>query len=73
MPEIYYDEPFQVLYIKPDTSLEYAKGLAFHDWIIDYQTGKPYKVKDILINADALKVELDKIIIEFCDWKELRD
>ena len=54
-----------------DASGEYATGIAYHDVIIDIQTGATYNTKDVIINADALKIELDDAIVEWSDWAPL--
>ena len=59
------------MYIKMDASCEYATGIAYHDFVIDVQSGAVYKTKDIVINADALKIEVDDAIIEWSDWAPL--
>lgn len=69
--ELYYHEPFQVAYIKMDASGEYATGIAYHDYIIDIQTGAAYTTRDVVINADALKIEIDDAVVEWSDWAPL--
>ena len=59
------------MYIKMDASREYTTGIAYHDFVIDVQSGAVYKTRDIVINADALKVEVDDAIIEWSDWAPL--
>ena len=59
------------MYIKMDASGEYAAGIAYHDYIIDIQTGAAYTTRDVVINADALKIEFDDAIIEWGDWAPL--
>ena len=54
-----------------DASCEYSIGIAYHDTVIDIRSGAAYTTKDIIINADALKIEADDAIIEWSDWAPL--
>lgn len=66
---MYYDVPFQVIYLrKVNNKLTYRKGIAFHEWIVDAIDGAPCKVKDCIKIARRHGVDEDYAVVESFGW-----
>lgn len=66
----YYAHPMQVRYYKNDG---YRYGIAFHEWIVDVESGEPIQTREILRRATYKNIDVDDAIIEWGGWKSLVD
>lgn len=70
--EFYYDNPFQVIFLRPDcVEPIYDKGIAYKNRIITARDGKVFTSRQVLACARKCGVDCDYAIVESFEWKPL--
>lgn len=70
--EFYYDEPFQVIFLRPDyAEPTYDKGIAYKNRVISLHEGDVFTTRRILACARRFGVDCDYAIAEKFGWEPL--
>ena len=51
----------------------YSRAIAFHEWLIDLETGTPHRCVDILHWAQDMGIDPDDAIIESAGWVDFSE
>lgn len=69
---IYYDRPYQVIFLRPDLrEPAYEKGIAFKQHIIAVRDGEVFTTRQVLFCAKRLGINEDYAIVEGFEWVPL--
>lgn len=66
MTNVWYETPTICRYITQNRS--YARGLLFHEFLIDLSTGRACTCQEVLRRGADMGIDLDEVIIESGDW-----
>ena len=70
--EFYYDEPFQVIFLRPDCKEPtYDKGIVYKNRVISLREGDVFTVRQVLTRARQCGVDCDYAIVEKFGWEPL--
>lgn len=68
----YYENPFQVIFLRPDAREPvYEKGIVHQGVVIAARDGKTFSTKEVCKWARANGIEMDYAIVEGMGWKEM--
>ena len=71
MTNVWYEVPTICRYITTDRS--YARGLLFHEYLIDLSTGRACTSQEVLKRGLDMGVDLDSVIIESAGWVDFSE
>lgn len=70
--EFYYNQPFQVIFLRPDfIEPTYEKGIAYKNEIIAVRDGEVFTTWQVLACARRCGIDWDYAVVEKFEWKPL--
>ena len=71
--DVWYPGPTEVKYLIVTDKIETHIGIAYHDTIIDLESGIVMNVQDVLYDAIENGIHTDDAIVEWCEWIPIKE
>ena len=75
LADIWYPSPMECRFRVPwgDQTGAQHIGIAVRDTVVDLSDGTLYEIQDILYEAREASVSCDDAIVEWCEWRPLKE